>query len=73
MHVSPNPARDYFFVETDMRDAVLTVTDAEGRLVQKLEIRNQKAEIRCSGWARGVYFVTVRNKESEKRVKVVVE
>ena len=73
IQVSPNPARDYFFVETDMRDALLSVTDVEGRLVQKAEIRNQKTEIRCSGWARGVYFVTVRNKEGEKRVKVVVE
>ncbi|MBL7911096.1 MAG: M4 family metallopeptidase [Bacteroidia bacterium] len=71
----PNPASDYFIVNsTNNAGLTLIVTDAAGRLIMKKELKSASEKINISQFAKGIYFIEV--KEGSKavyRTKIVKE
>ncbi len=71
----PNPASDYFIVNsTNNAGLTLIVTDAAGRLIMKKELKSASEKINISQYAKGIYFIEV--KEGSKavyRTKIVKE
>ena len=61
IQVYPNPANEYFVVETNLINAEVSITDAQGSAIAKYKITNSKYEIDCTTWASGVYFWHLTN------------
>ncbi len=60
MHLSPNPAQDYFKIErTDgiTENVRILVFSADGRLVNQQWMSSDKLEITTVNWQSGIYFV----------------
>ncbi len=73
--VYPNPAGEVLNLELQEVRKVYEVelTDINGQVVYKSEIRNHKSEIAVSGFANGIYLLTLQNEEERVTVKVVVQ
>ncbi len=75
IQIMPNPAHDYVNVVIDknMSGSMLTVTDVTGRVVLVVYLNTQYSQLNTSRFAKGIYFVTVKNKDGEWKEKLVVE
>lgn len=76
--IYPNPATDVLqlidHTSTGITNAVLRVTTVKGELVLEKQISFSKnLAIDCGEWARGVYFVSVKNENSLSHFKVIKE
>ena len=72
--VYPNPAGERFCVSDMERGSEVTVYDARGAKMKSVRAENGKAEVECSEWAQGVYYVVTTSANGQRRgcKKVVV-
>ena len=63
--VYPNPATDYVAVETDFDNVVITIQDAQGKVVYAKRSLNGTNRIDVSGMSEGVYFMLIENNSGE--------
>ena len=71
----PNPASSYTMLSVEgMSDAVVTVSDLQGRILKSFAVSNSNEPIRIEtdGYQAGIYFVTVSNATSRQTVKLSV-
>lgn len=61
LQVYPSPAKDYFTIETKGTDglAILSVTDAEGKVFYEKRPPASKQQVNCEGWPSGVYQASI--------------
>lgn len=73
--VYPNPSSGIFNIafEKPVAHAILTVTDINGKLISTTQIQNaSKASIELNE-ASGVYLLTIKSKDGQKTVQLIVE
>ena len=81
LKIYPNPAKDYFIVSYDLKDAessniLILITDSRGRIVKeiKTEKNTNYHSISSSGWAKGIYTIRVmHDKEILDTVKLMIK
>lgn len=71
--VVPNPVSGRFEVRSEVEIVGVEVHDARGVTVARSEAKGCRAELDASGWAAGVYIVTVHTRGGTERRRVVVE
>ncbi len=59
--IYPNPASDYFIVNSNNAALGLTLTDALGKIILKKELNSSSEKINISQYAKGVYFVELKD------------
>ncbi|MCB0698986.1 MAG: T9SS type A sorting domain-containing protein [Chitinophagales bacterium] len=66
--VAPNPAREHITVSLNenVAQAVVTLTDAAGRLVKQYDINHRILSINIGTLQSGVYFLTSRDEQGNK-------
>lgn len=65
--LQPNPAKDYVkitFTNTNNEKVFINVSDATGRLMQIITTTNNNAQLNCSHYSKGNYFIQLM-KENE--------
>jgi len=76
MNIMPNPATDYFFIETNLPnndEGTIIITDAIGKVVEKVKVSGEdKVEINARTYEAGVYFVTLRYKDVSRMKRLVI-
>jgi hypothetical protein len=79
MTLYPNPARDEFrisFTSAGEIEAAIIVTDMSGRKVlsDRILCRPGRNELRyaMNGWPSGIYFVSLKEAELKRTVRLVV-
>jgi hypothetical protein len=73
--VYPNPANEVLNLELQETGKAFEVelTDINGHVIYKSEIRNQKSEVSVSGYANGIYLLTLQNEEQRTSLKIVIQ
>lgn len=73
-NIFPNPARDYFNLETksSMPEARLTVTDCMGVVHMAMTIRSEKEKIEVTSLPAGVYLITIEGSSAIQAKKMVI-
>ncbi len=77
--IYPNPASDVLFVPYEFSTSgnlSLTLTDAAGRTAFFTELSDAQAgveDIRCEGFAPGVYFLRIKHPDGERTERVVLQ
>ena len=69
----PNPSAGVFIVESTMDMKLMYVTDVTGARVAELPFSARRSEMDCSGFAAGVYFVTLEGDGWTKTLKLLIE
>lgn len=70
--ITPTLARDRVVVSSDnARKYTVSVTDLQGRLIEKLTNCMEDTIIDCSGWAKGLYVFTATNGVNSHSDKVI--
>lgn len=75
VRIFPNPAGDFVNVVIDktMLGSELKITDVTGRVVSAVQLSFTNNPVSIAGFARGVYFITVKNTVREWNQKLIVE
>ena len=76
MSLYPNPATSYTLLNVqEMEDAVVTVTDLQGRVLNRFAVAqtNEAVRIETAGYQAGIYFVTVSNATSHQTMRLFVQ
>ncbi len=68
----PNPVSDYIHIQTEPR-SVVTLYNSLGMLVQELTLTEGWGHINVSGLAKGMYLVRIRQNNTTRVEKVIVE
>lgn len=74
----PNPVHNEFSLRfpSSWKDGVVKVFDASGKLFLLKELHegmNQLLRISVEDWARGIYFVTVQEKDNRQLLRIVLQ
>lgn len=75
VNIYPNPANNFLYVATDVKEVSVRIIDASGRLVWNKSFmgRNERYQIDVSGFEKGIYEVMVLDEEKIKSSKVMIE
>jgi hypothetical protein len=70
----PNPAMDRVTVQLlpDEEQASIRITDSHGRLVKKMDVRNNAEQVDISSLANGFYFMSVTTPSSQRVHKILI-
>lgn len=71
--VFPNPAQEYFYIENISVGCTITIVDKLGRRVYTSTAKSDKVKIQTDTFAKGLYFITIQNKEKTEDIKLIVE
>ncbi len=72
--LSPNPARSEVQVQLEEADALeVRLFDVSGRLVQRVEVQQDRVSLDVSGLPRGIYLVKVSHAEGESVERLVID
>lgn len=71
--VSPNPTTSNVTIEANAADGDVTVFDLFGRQVMTATLRNGRAELDLSAFAKGVYVARISSEASTSTIKLVKE
>ena len=73
--VWPNPATEILNIELQesSKSYEVEITDINGQVVYKSEIRNQKSEIDVRNLADGLYLLTLQNNEQRTTLKIIIQ
>lgn len=72
--IKPNPAENYFELLSATEDATATITDAMGKKVQAIELKqNQTQKLDCSSWPRGFYTVRIQTSKGNLVEKLIIK
>lgn len=73
--VYPNPTSEILNIELQESNKIyeVEITDINGQVVYKSEIGNQKSEVSVSGYANGIYLLTLENEEQRTSLKIVIQ
>ncbi|NNE30632.1 MAG: T9SS type A sorting domain-containing protein [Saprospiraceae bacterium] len=71
VEIFPNPVKDYFQITGVQDEMMLSISNAQGRIVHR-ELVNESKSIRTSEWAKGMYFVQLEREASKPLVKRLV-
>ena len=71
--VSPNPTTGSVAIEANAADGDVTVFDLFGRQVMSATLRNGRAELDLSAFAKGVYVARISSEASTSTIKLVKE
>ena len=72
----PNPASEYFNIDINIYRNELIVCDIydiTGKIIYNQEITSKSTRINIPDLSQGIYFVNLRNGESEKSHKILVK
>lgn len=75
-NIYPNPARNEIFVTVDNslpRIQTLSLTDVTGRTVLTENVNSYQTRLDVSHLPKGIYFVTIKNSETQVTKKLVIE
>lgn len=71
----PNPAQNYFVLSSGSRhpvDAEISIEDVSGKLLlKKKEQLQNETKVDCALLENGIYFVTIKEKNAESRLKFI--
>ena len=70
--VYPNPATDIIFIRNAKENDIISFYDATGKLVKTTK-PNAAMQISVKGFTKGIYYITVNNKELRTATKVIVK
>ena len=81
LKIYPNPAKDYFIVSYDLKDAeseniLIQITDNRGRIIKEIkpDKNSNKQTISSSRWAKGVYTISLKvNKNVIGTYKLIIK
>ena len=73
MTVQPNPTRGTVIIGIPSDNAVLTITNSVGQVVERAAVNGGQHEIDLSSYGRGVFIVSVSSDGQTWRKKVVVQ
>ena len=74
LNIYPNPMNNKFTVELSQVDenTTITIVSVEGKLVYQNEtVKSNKTNIDASEWSKGVYVVTIKQKDKNQIVKLI--
>ena len=71
--VSPNPTTGSVAIEANAADGDVTVFDLFGRQVMSATLRNGRAELDLSAFAKGVYVARISSEAGTSTIKLVKE
>jgi hypothetical protein len=72
--VYPNPTNEILNIELqENKDYHLTIADLQGKIIYQTTLTRQKSTVNVSGFADGIYLLTLQNEEQRTTVKVVVQ
>lgn len=71
----PNPAQNKFYVlmPEDMKEALIIVTDLNGKLVLERKASGNLNQVETNQWAKGTYLVSVKSDNKLATKKLIVE
>lgn len=74
MQVSPNPAVDkaHIVFPEPVQNALLTVTDAQGKLAEEITVQKNDVWLDVSRYNKGWYFISLKNGSSIHHAKLLV-
>jgi uncharacterized repeat protein (TIGR03803 family) len=72
MNISPNPAKDFIDIKTDVNNCCVSLMDNMGRLILKKNIQNN-TRINLSGFSNGLYFIQLQWDENIINKKIIKE
>jgi len=74
LSVYPNPASDYFTVQTGTHEeSLVSIYDTQGKLMYLADVRSEKFQLSAQGFHRGLYFVSVKTGGKESTTKLLIE
>ncbi|WP_200464747.1 sulfatase-like hydrolase/transferase [Carboxylicivirga marina] len=71
--IYPNPTSDHFTLYCPDNQALITITNAEGKLFLRKIIEEQYSTISCSQWAAGTYWVSINTKNKKTTQQVIIK
>lgn len=71
--IYPNPAKDYFIIDSPEKIEEIKVYDANGRLVYASSNKQLNIQIPTSDWAVGVYWVQINISQERRIEKLIVQ
>lgn len=70
----PNPANDKFTVQlSKWEDAIITIYNTLGKIVYQEAVKSKKTSIDSSTYPKGVYLVSIQNKEAKQTKRIVID
>ncbi len=71
--IAPNPSSGVFTINTELTGGSLVIYDPLGRIIVQKEMIGNSLMIDISEQAKGVYFLTLENKQEVQTVRIVKE
>ena len=70
--VYPNPATQYFYINTSQTDLKYTITDIAGKIIAQDNV-NGKTKVNISNYTNNIYFLNIIEKDntSKKTFKII--
>jgi predicted acyl esterase len=72
INIFPNPVNNILFVEVPGSNFNLEMTDLTGRRISEQKTMNEKAEIDCTNFPDGIYFVRITTPEKKSCYKKII-
>jgi len=72
MIISPNPAKDFTYINNLPEDSDIRITDATGKLIYSEIATGGNARINTSRFTQGVYFIQIHNKGKTSSQKLII-
>ncbi len=70
--IYPNPASQFFNIDTKTDKAYITIFTSNGKTIRSFITNNPLAVVDCSGWASGIYLIKVKTAELEIVKKIII-
>jgi len=73
--ISPNPAKENINIKTKLSNSVITlsITNVLGEIVYSQKLIHTKTTLNTDQFSKGVYFVSIANKNSKTTKKMIIE
>ncbi|MEO9210280.1 MAG: T9SS type A sorting domain-containing protein, partial [Ginsengibacter sp.] len=76
VYISPNPAHDFIkinFEKASAKNILIEVADVFGRTILQKNTQQSSVTIDVKTWAKGIYFIKIKNNEQINTYKIVVQ
>lgn len=67
--IYPNPSSDMFFLRADQYIESIIIYNSLGQEINRWKVNSREFDISSASWPRGLYFISVANKDGSKLTK----